>query len=54
VNLGTDFEKTVGKAILGSFRLTKNYVLVCSGYGNDVYNNPKNKYYRLSSFSGQR
>ena len=32
-------EKTVGKTIMDSFRLTKNYVLVLSGGVKDVYNN---------------
>jgi hypothetical protein len=30
LNLGTDFEKIVEKSIMGSFRLTKNYLLVCN------------------------
>ena len=28
---GAGFEKILGKTIMGSFRLTKNYVLLCNG-----------------------
>jgi hypothetical protein len=35
---GAGLESTVGKIIIDSFRLTKNYVLVFSGGVNDVYN----------------
>jgi hypothetical protein len=36
---GAGSEKTVGKTIKGSFRLTKNDVFVLRGGVNDVYNN---------------